>query len=119
MFLFLLLACGCNQHPPSQAAMKTQATNSTQPSDFEQIHEKPEKRDADSQYELAVRYTKGDGVAKDAVEAAKWFRKAAEQGSAKAQFRLAYAYDNGEGVPKDAAEAVKWYRKMAEQGFGP
>jgi TPR repeat protein len=52
----------------------------------------------------------------DQVEAAKWFRKAAEQGDASAQLNIGFAYANGEGVAKDQAEAVKWYRKAAEQG---
>jgi hypothetical protein len=50
------------------------------------------------------------------VEAAKWFRKAAEQNYAPAQSNLGCCYDNGRGVTKDAVEAVKWYRKAAEQG---
>ena len=38
-----------------------------------------ESGDADAQYELAVRYRGGIGLAKDKEKAAKWFRKAAEQ----------------------------------------
>ena len=62
------------------------------------------------------RYYHGEGVPKDYVEAAKWYRKAAEQELAIAQFNLGWIYENGEGVPKDMAEATKWYRKAAEQG---
>ncbi|MBU4290605.1 MAG: SEL1-like repeat protein [Verrucomicrobia bacterium] len=50
------------------------------------------------------------------VEAAKWFRKAAEQGDATAQFNLAACYHNGQGVPTNYVEAVKWFRLAAEQG---
>jgi hypothetical protein len=35
------------------------------------------------------------------VEAAKWWRLAAEQGNAEAQFLLAVSYEDGVGVPKD------------------
>jgi TPR repeat protein len=56
-------------------------------------------------------------VTKDAVEAVKWYRKAAEQGDTDAQFRIGVSYYDGEGVAKDAVEAVKWYRKAAEQGL--
>jgi TPR repeat protein len=52
----------------------------------------------------------------DYAEAAKWFRKAAEQGDADARYNLALMYDVGMGVTQDYAEAVKWYRKAAEQG---
>jgi len=48
---------------------------------------------------------------KDYEEAAKWFRKAAEQGLDAAQWSLGVLYENGEGVPKDYQEAAKWYRK--------
>ena len=65
----------------------------------------------------AFAITDGEGVAKDAAEAVKWYRKAAEQGFAAAQYNLGVCYYSGEGVAKDAAEAVKWFRKAAEQGF--
>ena len=58
---------------------------------------------------------KGDGVPVDKTEAAKWYRKAAEQGDAEAQNKLGVCYVMGEGVPVDKAEAAKWYRKAAEQ----
>ncbi|MDA9260795.1 sel1 repeat family protein, partial [Puniceicoccaceae bacterium] len=60
----------------------------------------------------------GRGVPQDDVEAAKWYRKAAEQGHVEAQYNLGYMYDFGYGgVPEDDTEAVKWYRKAAEQGY--
>ena len=64
---------------------------------------------------LGVCYADGRGVAKDEVEAVKWYRKAAEQNDAEAQFNLGVCYANGQGVAKNEAEAVKWYRKAAEQ----
>jgi hypothetical protein len=54
-------------------------------------------------------------VAKDQAEAAKWFRKAAEQGNAQAQNILGILYRDGKGVVQDFVEAVKWYRKAAAQ----
>ncbi len=52
----------------------------------------------------------------DDAEAAKWYRKAAEQGHALAQYTLGVMYQYGRVVPQDYAEATKWYRKAAEQG---
>jgi TPR repeat protein len=49
---------------------------------------------------------------KDAIEAVKWYRKAAEQGDAPAQFNLGNSYANGEGVAKDAVEAAKWPSRL-------
>jgi TPR repeat protein len=56
-------------------------------------------------------------VEEDAVEAVKWYRKAAERNIAQAQFNLAVCYEEGKGVKEDAVEAVKWYRKAAEQNY--
>ena len=58
----------------------------------------------------------GELVPKDYAEAAKWYRKAAEQGFAMAQHSLGSMYEIGQGFSQDYAEAVKWYRKAAEQG---
>jgi TPR repeat protein len=76
-----------------------------------------ERGDAVAQYSLGFCYHKGEGMAKDDVEAVKWYRKAAEQGYAVAQYSLGCRYDKGDGVLQDYVEAVKWYRKAAEQGF--
>ena len=61
-------------------------------------------------------YREGEGVTKDLVEAARWYRKAADQGHADAQFTLGHRYYKGEGVAKDLVEAARWYRKAGEQG---
>jgi TPR repeat protein len=61
-------------------------------------------------------YSKGEGVTKDFSEAAKWYRKAADQGDAKAQSMLGFIYYQGEGITKDFSEAIKWWNKAAEQG---
>ena len=75
-----------------------------------------EQGDADAQLELGNRHFNGEGVPRDAREAAQWYRMAAEQGHASAQNNLGVMYKTGEGVPKDARQAVQWYRKAAEQG---
>lgn len=75
------------------------------------------KGDADAQYSLGCRYAEGEGVPKDAMEAARWFRKAAEQGHVRAQFLLGCCYNEGEGVVEDKSEAFRWYHKAAEHGL--
>src|SRR5437867_11216286 len=82
---------------------------------IEEVKAKAEAGDAESEVELGLRYTNGEGVAKDQVEAVKWFRKAAEQNYARAQKNLSICYDKGEGVTKDQVEAEKWLRMAAEQ----
>ena len=58
----------------------------------------------------------GQGVPKDAAQAAKWFRLAADQGDASAQTSLGTMYASGLGVPQDYAQAEKWYWLAADQG---
>jgi TPR repeat protein len=43
---------------------------------IEEVKAKAEAGDAESEVELGFRYEQGKGVAKDQVEAVKWFRKA-------------------------------------------
>lgn len=62
-------------------------------------------------------YLQGQGVERDPVKAAEWFRRAAEQADSMGEFSLAVAYELGRGVTADAAEAVRWYRRAAEQGY--
>ena len=83
---------------------------------FEGAQISAKKGDVLGQYALGVFYVHGEGVAQDYVEAAKWFRKAADQGFARAQHDLGLCYENGDGVTKDVTEAVKWYHKAADQG---
>src|ERR1041385_5454315 len=82
-----------------------------------EVKAKAEAGDPESQAELGLRFSRGTGVAKDQVEAVKWYRKAAVQNDATAQYSLGFCYTNGEGVAKDHAEAAKWYRKAAEQNL--
>lgn len=75
-----------------------------------------EQGDQKAQFNLGVRYYKGEGVEQNYAEAVKWFRKAAQQGDAKAQYDLGVCYYEGEGVEQNYAEAVKWFQKAAQQG---
>ncbi len=107
-FLLLLLSAAAFQLPAEQ--------NEADRKLFEEIKTKAEKSDAQSQSALGRAYFFGNlGMAKDDLEAVKWFRKAAEQNHAPSQFTLGFCYDFGRGVAEDEVEAVKWYRKAAEQ----
>lgn len=78
---------------------------------------KAEAGDPVARFKLAGFYARGEGVAQDLVEAAKWLTLAAEQGYAPAQNNLAVCYSTGAGVPKDQAKAIEWIRKSAERGY--
>jgi TPR repeat protein len=83
---------------------------------IEEVKAKAEAGDAESQVELGLRYDKGAGVVKDHAEAAKWYRKAAEQNFAAAQYMLSVCYATGTGVAKGNGEAYKWRLLAARQG---
>lgn len=65
---------------------------------------------------LAMSFFKGQGVEKDDVLAARYFRMAADQGNADAQDMLGLLYKFGQDVSKDSREAVKWFLVAAESG---
>ena len=71
---------------------------------FNSLRKAAEQGDAKAQYNLGIAYYNGEGVAKDQVEAVKWWRKAAEQGDAQAQLYLGLAHNNGFGALKDQVE---------------
>ena len=74
------------------------------------------KKQAEYQLKKGLCYHNGDGVEKDEVKAAQWYRKAAEQGNASAQYNLSVCYFNGKGVERDRAKSAEWYKKVNEQG---
>jgi TPR repeat protein len=83
---------------------------------FEQDKALAEKGNPSGQCNLGVCFERGEGVARDTVQAAIWYRRAAEQGHMNAQFNLGMMYINGLGVSKDSTLAFYWMRKAAEQG---
>lgn len=77
------------------------------------------KPDTEACFHLGRRYAKGTGVEKDEVQAAHWFRLAADSGHAEAQRNLAFAHLNGRGIPKNEAEGIRRLRIAAEWGDAP
>jgi len=61
-------------------------------------------------------YASGTGVKQDLTEAAKWYKKSAEQGKASAQLNLGMMYISGRGIRQNIDEGKKWLSKAAEQG---
>ena len=69
-----------------------------------------------AQYHVGSNYWFGKDVAIDYAEAARWFRKAADQGHSISQYFLGVMYESGRGVSLDQVESVRWFRKAADQG---
>ena len=73
--------------------------------------------DANEQFILAGMHERGQGTPRSYVEAAKWYRLAADQGHAEAQFYLGAMYGSSRGVERSFKAAVWWYSKSAAQGY--
>lgn len=94
-------------------------------SDLKNLLEKAGQGDENAQVLLGNAYVNGHGAIKrDYAEAAKWLRRAAEQGdpvAIEAYLPLAGLYATGRGVPQDWAEAYFWYslnlETPREQGY--
>jgi hypothetical protein len=55
-------------------------------------------------------------MAQDLVQAASWYRRAADQGHAGARFALGLCLYQGEGIAQDIPAGVVLFRLAAEQG---
>lgn len=85
--------------------------------DVAEVRKQAEAEDAEAQYKLGGMYDNGSGVPRDAVEAVKWYRMAAEQGYCPAQSMLGSMYTLGRGVPKDDILAYSWFNLASSQGL--
>lgn len=71
---------------------------------------------ADSNYERAMTYIKGDGVEKSAAKATAFLIAAADAGHTKAQYNLGVMYLNGIGTEKSLERAVERFQQAASKG---
>jgi hypothetical protein len=85
--------------------------------EFSALVAKASAGDPVAQFKVAGFHARGEGVAQDLTEAAKWLILSAQQGYAPAQNNLAVCYSTGAGVPRDQAQAIVWIRKSADQGY--
>lgn len=69
-----------------------------------------------SDYEMAMRELKGDGVPVDAQAAFARLLRTAEKGHREAQRELALLHETGVGTEQNDAEALMWLLAAAEQG---
>ena len=70
----------------------------------------------DAQHALGVLYLQGRGVTRDTAEAARWFLRAAKNGSVAGEVEYAILAFNGEGMPADEALAAQYFRRAAAKG---
>jgi TPR repeat protein len=68
---------------------------------------------------MGLLYERGEGVPKDDVAAAHWYRQAARQGEVAAQTNLGLMYRDGRGLPQDDALAYAWLTLATEGTIDP
>ncbi|MFA6921294.1 MAG: SPOR domain-containing protein [Gallionella sp.] len=111
--ILLILTCSAARADFEQDLSAT----GNNPQALRELHARATAGNADSQLNMGNLFLKGQEVAQDYVEAAKWYRLAARQGIAQAQFNLGMMSDAGLGVAKNQTEAAGWYRAAAERGL--
>ena len=98
--------------PPVQAQEQPSAQ------ELADLHARAAAGEATAQHDLGFLYSDGLGVPQDHVEAAGWYRRAAEQGHTTAQHALGVMYYDGLGVPQDYVEAHIWLNLAASKLTG-
>jgi hypothetical protein len=99
-----------SSQPPADLA-KSLTAASVDSANVDQLRELAEHGNASAENALGLLYAQGDdkqAVHPDEAEAARWFTKAAEDGSVPAQYKLGLLYWGGHGVPKDTNKAYFW-----------
>ena len=81
-----------------------------------ELRRKAEKGDPNAQFNLGRCFEKGKGVEQDKAEAARWYRKSADQGWAQAMNCLACLCYYGFGVEESDDEAFRLWKAAAELG---
>ena len=84
--------------------------------DVKDILKRAEEGDAACQYEIGMRFRRGDGVFEDDDESFRWLLKSAEQGYADAMFEMGVCFELGIGAPIDDYAADTWFRKARDAG---
>ena len=77
-----------------------------------------ERGDAESQFNLGLKYANGRGVKQDYSAAYHWYKLAADQGNSDAQVNVGVLLEDGLGVTQDHKLAMKYYKRASSQGDG-
>ena len=83
----------------------------------QEVYEKAEKGDGNSQYTLGAIYATGEKVPKDDKKAFEWYKKSADQNNPAGQLLVGLHFIGGLGVPRDLNEGLKWIKKSSDQNF--
>ena len=78
---------------------------------IEQLKASATAGDRDAQFQMGVCYEQEN----DLANAAKWLRKAAQQGGELRAYNLGSCYYKGVGVEQSYSEAVHWFHKALKK----
>lgn len=78
--------------------------------------ETAQQGNAESQYQLGMRYQYGDGVRMDINKANQWLAKAATSGNVRSQHALSMFYQQYATNTEGAKKALLWEKKAADRG---
>ncbi|HKF02214.1 MAG TPA: tetratricopeptide repeat protein, partial [Candidatus Sulfotelmatobacter sp.] len=87
------------------------------PANFARLLDQAHTGDPFSQFQAGLAYETGAGTERNYIEAAHWYRLAADHGTSGAQNNLGGLYSRGLGVQQDDREALKWYLRAASDGY--
>lgn len=108
--------------PGSTTPTKASAAGALQGMAAEAHRRAANQGDVCAQFNLGMCYELGKGVPADAVSAAEWYTRAANNAQerdncrAAAQCSLGWCYLHGRGVEQSHEEAVEWWLRAAENG---
>jgi putative methionine-R-sulfoxide reductase with GAF domain len=100
-----------SSQPPIESSKSASRNSSVDSANLEQLRELARHGNSAAENAIGLLYAQGDGkqaIQPDESQAARWFTKAAEDGSVSAQYKLGLLYWGGHGVPKDANKAYFW-----------
>lgn len=118
LILSAWLALSCFQSPASaQGALSNGENGAAQSYTPAEMKSKCDSGNMIACDNLGIRYLKGDGVAKDAKQAASLFKRACDGGDAIGCHDLAESHRFGDGVAKDIPLAASLYQRGCDGGY--
>lgn len=83
---------------------------------IESLIEAAELGNVNAMFNLAHKYSHGDGIEQSFEKSVEYYLKAAELGHANSMYNLAHKYSRGEGVQQSFEKEVEYYQRAAELG---
>ena len=117
LFLFAIAASSCFEPTKTATSPEVDYPQINKQTSFEETKVLAMAGNAIEQHKLGLMYYHGEKTNRSYIQAAIWFRKAAEQGVPSAQSWLGVMYASGRGVEKNDVIAYQWMILGTEQGF--